>query len=830
MKNNRNKIVTTISLVLLLAISTMAALTLTSNAETYMASYPSAIFLDVSPNPIGVGQTVSVVFWLADSPPSHANYVGWKGITIEITKPDKTVETEAASETDDIGAGYINYTPETNGTYKFKAIFPGQEINIVGSSFGFPDGLYYYEPDESRVVELTVQEEQVQMTPETPLPEGYWTRPITAENRAWSEISGNWLASGGLGATTYNEYTTAPESAHIMWTKPLSFGGIADGELGWGKAYYNGIVYEPLFTPPVIISGRVYYNMFASGMGATSKPGVICVDLRTGEEIWKNEDMPAISRGQVFNFEGGSHHGASAYLWSTSGPSWQMFDAFTGRLLVTLENTTSETAAYGSIAAGSGKFDYGPNGELLMYILDGASNRLTMWNSTLAMLTSASSWSPSGTFDWTRGIQWSVEVPDVPGAQTMSLLDYDTGVIIAESTIAAPTFIHIGYSMTTGEQLWVQNRTGYGYGFSGATMPPGLLSMFSPCRTLNDGVYTFFYKEGQQFVAFDAKTGNFLWKTESLSKFTNSDFSMYDWAPRIAYGKLYVTGYTGSVSAFDLETGKHLWTHLQGSSGFDTPYGSWSCIDGVVPADNKIYVPCMEHTPQTPMYQGYTLYCLDAETGDFLWKIPAFLTSVAVADGYIVGANGYDQQIYCYGKGPSAITVSAPDIALTLGDSVVIKGMVTDISSGAEQVAARFPSGLPAVSNGSMTGWMEYVYMQKAVPSDAVGVEVSVDVLDENGNYRNIGTVTSDASGFYSLMWEPDVPGQYTVYATFAGSEAYYSSFAETSFGVVDAPVEPAPEYPQPIDNSMLIIAGVAAILVAVIVVGALMLLMLRKR
>ncbi|MCW4047843.1 MAG: PQQ-binding-like beta-propeller repeat protein [Candidatus Bathyarchaeota archaeon] len=607
-------------------------------------------------------------------------------------------------------------------------------------------------------------------------------------------------------------------------------GGITDGELGWGKAYYNGIVYEPLFSPPVIISGRIYYNMFPQGFtGGLS--GVICTDLRTGEEIWRNDDMPAISRGQVFNFEGGSHHGACAYLWSTSGPSWQLFDAFSGRLLATLENTTSETAAYGSIAAGSGKFAYGPNGELLMYILDGESNRLTMWNSTLAFFTSSSSWDPAGTINWTKGIQWSVEVPDVPGIQTMSLLDYDTGVIIAESTIAAPTFIHIGYSMTTGAQLWVQNRTGYGYGFSGATMPPGLLSMFSPCRTLNDGVYTFFYKEEQRFVAFDAKTGNFLWKTEPISKFTNNDFSMYDWAPRIAYGKLYVTGYTGSVSAFNLTTGEHLWTYTQGSSGFDTPYGSWSCIDGVVPADNKIYVPCMEHTPQTPMYQGYTLYCLDAETGDFLWKIAAFLTNVAVADGYIVGANGYDQQIYCYGKGPSALTVTAPDTAATMGKSVIIKGTVADISAGTEQVASRFPSGVPAVSDESMTEWMEYVYMQKPKPTNATGVEVILDVLDANGNYRNIGNATSDANGFYSFEWKPDIPGKFTVYAKFAGSESYYGSSAETAFVVEEAPQATPPPTPEPASAADLYFLPMsAATIIAIIVVAVLVVLLFRKK
>ncbi len=66
-----------------------------------------------------------------------------------------------------------------------------------------------------------------------------------------------------------------------------------------------------------------------------------------------------------------------------------------------------------------------------------------------------------------------------------------------------------------------------------------------------------------------------------------------------------------------------------------------------------------------------------------------------------------------------------------------------------------------------MTEWMEYVYMQKPRPTEATGVPVIIDVLDANGNYRNIGNTTSDANGFYSLQWTPDIPGKFTVIATF---------------------------------------------------------------
>lgn len=780
-KIEKTTIITTL-IVLLLAGSTIISAIQTSNAQTYSNTFEPLAYIVVTPSPVGVDQTLSVLFWLSDSPPQQTGkpYIGWADISIKISRPDGQTEIKGPFTTDEMGSSYMLYTPTMTGIYTFQAVFPGQEINLSASR-SLPAGLYYWKPCISREVKLTVQQEQIRGSPEVPLPEGYWTRPISAEHRDWSQISGDWLEGQGLGGTGYNTLTTAPESAHIMWTKPLSFGGIANGVLGWGKAYYNGIVYEPLLTPPVIISGRLYYNMFATSRGLN---GVVCVDIRTGEEIWKDESMPPISRGQVYNFEGGSYHGASAYLWSTSGPSWKMFDAFTGRLMTTLENTSSVSAAYGNIAATAGKIAQGPNGEILMYILDGANNRITMWNSTRALNSRTDSYRPPSVVNWPNGIQWSNTIPDVPGVQTLSMIDYATGVIISESTIAAPTYIHAGYSTTTGEQLWVQNRTGFGYGFAGPTMP-GLLSMFAPCRTINEGVYVFYQKETMQWQAFDEKTGAHLWASEPMNKFTDTDYSMYDWAPEIAYGKLFVTGYSGSVTAFDLKTGAHLWTYKQDSSGLDTPYGSWPVLDGVRLCDNKVYIPSLEHTPNTPMLKGYTLKCIDANTGDFLWSIPGFFTNLAFADGYIVGANGYDQQVYCFGMGTSETTVTATS---GVGNVITIQGTVMDQSAGTKTIveSGQF-SSVHAVSDVDMSEWMKYVYLQYPKPNDATGVSVKLTVKDISGNIVHSTQTTSDMFGQFAVTWAPENQGLYSVVATFEGTKGYFPSSAETHISVGSA-------------------------------------------
>ncbi len=81
-----------------------------------------------------------------------------------------------------------------------------------------------------------------------------------------------------------------------------------------------------------------------------------------------------------------------------------------------------------------------------------------------------------------------------------------------------------------------------------------------------------------------------------------------------------------------------------------------------------------------------------------------------------------------------------------------------------------------------MSQWMEYVYMQKPMPTNVTGVPVTLSVIDSNGNNRQIGTTTTDSSGTFASTWTPDIPGNYTVIATFAGSQSYYGSNAETHF------------------------------------------------
>ena len=92
-------------------------------------------------------------------------------------------------------------------------------------------------------VTLTVQSTPVGSVPYTPLPTQYWQTPVNAENvQNWYAITGPWLGlAADPFATTgqyndtgnYNPYTTAPTTAHILWTKPWCVGGVAGGDARW---------------------------------------------------------------------------------------------------------------------------------------------------------------------------------------------------------------------------------------------------------------------------------------------------------------------------------------------------------------------------------------------------------------------------------------------------------------------------------------------------------------------------------------------------------------------------------------------------------------------
>jgi outer membrane protein assembly factor BamB len=310
----------------------------------------------------------------------------------------------------------------------------------------------------------------------------------------------------------------------------------------------------------------------------------------------------------------------------------------------------------------------------------------------------------------------------------------------------------------------------------------------------------------------------------------------YGMSRNVYDGKILSTGYGGTLYAYDAKTGDLLWTYNATNIGHESPYGENYPLSIAAVCDGKVYLFSSEHSPTKPLWRGSYLRCVNITDGTELWKLLHYIgfsgAGIGVADGYIVSASTYDNLIYCIGKGPSAVTVTASPEVSVHGSSVLVKGTVTDQSPGAKKIAAKLGSDVAAVADENMQALMEYLYEQQAMPTDAQGVEVVLSVLDSNGNYRDIGTATSNTDGFYSFNWQPDIEGKYTVYASFGGSKSYYPSHAVTAFQVDPAPaatVAPTPA-PASIADQYFLPMSVGMI-AALIAVGVLVvLLLLRKR
>jgi hypothetical protein len=126
---------------------------------------------------------------------------------------------------------------------------------------------------------------------------------------------------------------------------------------------------------------------------------------------------------------------------------------------------------------------------------------------------------------------------------------------------------------------------------------------------------------------------------------------------------------------------------------------------------------------------------------------------------------------------------------------------------------------------------MGYVYQQQPKPINFTGVDVTINVLDANGNYCIIGTATTDASGYYSFVWTPDIPGKYQVTAIFEGTKGYWPSHQETSFNIQDLPATPSPQpTTAPSMSELYFIPAIAGIIIAMVIGFVVLALLLLKK
>jgi hypothetical protein len=856
------KIVSLIVLILFFA-SPLLSLYPVANAHTPAWNIPTYIYITAQPNPVGVGQQIFLT-WTMDLPPPTAAGVGgdrWQGYTIRVTKPDGTTENLGPFTSDPTGGQYTLYTPSQVGTYRFDLHFPGQVLTNLNPLTGVPGSGGAYVGDNflasDATCTLTVQQAPIEKIPTSPLPTEFWTRPINQENSAWATIASNWL---GLYQTyRVQDDGIAPNTAHILWTKPIEFGGILGGSntLVGETAYYSGMSYEVRFTNALILQGRLYFNMPLHNDPAAGP--YTCVDLTTGAIVWQKEGI-APTFAQLYEYESPNQHGVipSGALFQTVGTTWRAYDPFTGAAIFNFTNVPS----------GTNILDKG--GAIVRYILNYNSTTRSGWlakwttaalpNSTLVLnpgtSTDAYQYRAYGrNADMSKNYEWNVTIGDLSGSTAPSIVSVIPGdIILGRSSNVAITSVWRGtedpWTMwaisdkpaNRGTILWKQSYPA----------PTGNLSQMLPYYSIDkvNRVFAMSYFETGERLGYNLDTGQKLWGPVGTPYSVDHAYQYFSSrAGQIAYGQLIVGGYGGQIFGYNMTNGNKVFTYNGISAGLESPWGTVPMFTSMM-ADGKIFAAGGEHSPNVPLYKGEKIVAVDAYTGREVWNLTGMsatglgegAANVYVADGKLVFYNLYDSQIYCIGKGPSETTVSAPQISATQGHSVMITGTVTDQSPGA--------TGKAAVSDEYMTPWMEYLYEQQPIPADAKGVTVKLSAIGPNGESINIGTAITDLKGNYGFKWTPPAEGQYTIIATFEGSQSYWPSYDTAYLGVdAAAPIITPTEAPTPtiaptvtptqtaspsptvaptpgtgISTETLLIAGAAVVIIIAVIAAALVL------
>ena len=796
----------------------------------------SAAFLSIRPNPVGIGQQFLINMWI--NPPPHA-YRQYLDLELTVTKPDGTKDVYVVDSYVADGTAWMELMADQLGDWKFQLEFPGIYFpagryldghSIIENTGGSVYSAVYVKPSISPVTTLTVQQDMVYGYPEYPLPTDYWSRPVNQELRDWWPILGNYPWFGVGGGEKWDElypntnpyanqgqnfipWVQGPDSAHIVWKREGALGGIVGGDNTDNSVYWPITGWKN--APTVILWGRGYHTVTKPSIdGPSETTWWQCYDIRTGELFWERPLYPGESEPNLIEYgatavppvPGVSIKPDTPYLLSISNGYLCKYDAFSGAMFanISISPLTGNGGTYymngyvlgiQNLGTGAGADQY----RLINWTTLGSSS------SFISRVVSNTTYSSSRLLG-SANIDWNVML----GA---TATNYMSGGISTHTIVQ-------GFDILTGQSLW--NKTIQEPLFSG-----------SAC-VADHGKFVIITTRGYAY-AFDLRTGEIAWKTEQFDyPYDATGWGSYSTIS--GYGNFYWLAQTG-VYSIDWATGKINWK-------FEKPMeyqyeGAFTGVDGetVYPnhapgilADGTLFIPSSLHSPESPYYRGLKTFAIDAITGEEKWSLGISVAGqhtrsslqLRVADGYLtIGAR--DGYMYVVGKGQSSTMVSAPQTEVQVGQKFTITGTVFDMSPA--------QPGTAAIADEYMDSWMQYIHLQLPKPTDAKGVTVNLTAIDPNGNLITIGQATCDTNGVFGFTWSPEVPGLYTVVASFAGTNSYGSSMASTYFSAVDAPVNtPQPTTAIQTTSDMYFIPAVVGIIVAIAIVGATIILVLRKR
>jgi len=811
-------------------------------------------YISIRNNVIGLGQTEVINVWVSPSLETNRRYMNniTKAFEIVLTKPDGTVVKLYPGNANSEGTQWMPYTVDQVGVWKVKYNFLGtyfpQQLVEVTVSFGAAAGTIlrslYMQPSSTAEYNFTVQNDQMQSWPPSPLPTGYWTWPIDIHNREWWPISGGWPATaydaetyaayfdtlypgcnprdiGQDNTGTFVPFVAGPNSSHVLRTdQRLATGGLNGGPAGitsqladdgYPSVVYHGRCYKTVTkVMPQLLNGT-YRNMPISVAE--------CFDLRTGQVYY---DIPVNDGGTtptMILYDQGAQTQSDVEtftpeLVALSGSRLLKINPTTGGI-----NTNVSIAPLNTGATLISQIDEiwvsvqnignttNPNYRLINWTTVGSSTDYT--TRIFSNVSYARSSLPTYR-DWTSGYGATVASYDIDGVRQGQNCS--------------------GFNLLTGVQLWTKNITEPAYS-SINVADHGKLAILS--------MYGF-------FVCTDLASGAEVWRSPKMNyPFGASAFGVYGVAS--AYGMIFRNGYDG-LYAFNWTNGQIVWMAPRLSKAYDestyTEYAGGPATYGgqtqVRIADGKVFIYDGEHSPQQPVTRGWSLYAYDVFTGHEIWQLAiggSIMFSTPPSTGPIVDGYLYfpstDGVTYIIGIGPSKTTVTAPDVAVPLGTALTIKGTVLDKSPAQPDT--------PCVAEESMTTQMDYLHLQYSIAGlynneTITGVPVTLTATGSDGTVYNIGTTTSNGYyGTFSMAWTPPKQDTYTIMANFAGSVAYGASGAATAVTVGPAPTTNTNSgsntggTTSP-DNTNLLYGILAAVVIAIVIGLAAIVISMRKR
>jgi outer membrane protein assembly factor BamB len=813
-------------------------------------------YLSFRPNPIGVGQSLLVNVWCS---PGTYHAFPMVDYEVDIIKPDGTTETVGPfnSYVGD-ATGWFEYVPDQVGTWQFKFHQPGTYIpagqywDQPGSETGgfIASGKYYdlyasiyYTAGETEWQNLTVQADLVSSWPYSVLPNDYWTRPVNVMWRDWGQFIGDYpfnslyyFANGRVlypSNYKFTAYVTAPNTGHVL--RKVTYPGTLSGMVG-GYTWDYSLASNP-GGPDIIFAGRCYDSITTNMPDGTVTNQYTCYNLQTGEIYWQRNLSP-YPNPQYIEY---SPPTASTTIGDVADRGWSInFIAISGGRLYRYNPATGAPSGNYSLSPISSATYYMPGYALSVQDLGSAAEnatggryRLINWttfgssNNFASRIVSNISW-PQGGFG-AFGAP-GVYGPSIRGGGGAADFEYGLCATVGWNTPPGPQW-GIGSAIVvtdqkTGQVLWTYQTNN--------TITENIQSTSSVIWYKGKLAFNV---HGRSWVCFDGRTGQKLWTSEKTS-YPWGSWWPYNVAtyPFNSTSAAIITGTYEGVYAINWADGKILWHYTdENAVPFEGPYtdaqgkAATPFFTGVTMADGKIYTYNGEHTQSQPFSRDWKIHCINATTGEGIWKMLNPMTPGAMADGYLTASNPYDGYLYVFGKGKSATTVTASPKTIAEGAEVLIEGTVMDMSPGQPNT--------PCVSKDSMETQMEYLHLQMPIDGlwhneSIIGVPVSLTALDSDYNAVDIGMATTNGyGGNFGVAWTPTKEGTYTIYASFAGDDSYGSSSAYTTIHVGPAP-EPIeiPPATEPVDNTMLLYGILVAVVIAIVLALIAIVAIFRKR